>query len=172
LRWSTEIKFRQAREVLEEAKQIPDPKVQAGYRHISSANLNGLVAALSIPLPVFDNNSGAVQEAFNRRKQAEQQRRQIEISLRSQFEELYQTLLVLNTDIDQSNKIIIPQAEKAFRIINDGYLSGKFRFLDVLDAQRTLYETRKNLITSLTEYNIRVAELERLIGRSIAGITN
>ncbi len=40
-----------------------------------------LVANLSIPIPVFNTNKGAVQEAYNRRKKAEEQRRQIEIAI-------------------------------------------------------------------------------------------
>ena len=172
LRWSTEIEFRQAMEALEEAKKIPDPTIRAGYRHISGPNLSAFVANLSIPIPIFDNNKGAVQEARIRQRQAAELRRQTQIKISKNLKELYQSLLVLYTDIDTSTKIIIPEAEKAYQIINDGYLAGKFRFLDVLDAQRTLYETRKNLIASLTEYNIRVAEIERLIGRSLAGITN
>jgi len=172
MRWDTEIEFRQVMETLEEAKQIPDPSIQAGYRYISGPDLNAFVAGLSIPLPVSDNNEGAVQEAYIRRKQAEEQRKQTEVLLNTHFEDLYQNLLVLHTEIDQSNKIIIPEAEKAYRIIQDGYLTGKFRFLDVLDAQRTLFETRKNLIASLTEYNMRVADLERLIGRPLSSVDN
>jgi cobalt-zinc-cadmium efflux system outer membrane protein len=171
-RWATEADFRQAIERLEEAKQIPDPTIQAGYRHMSGPNLNSFVAGLSVPIPIFDNNSGAVQEAHIRRKQAEEQQRQAQIRMEAYFEELFQDLQILYTDIDNSRKIIIPEAEKAYQTINEGYISGKFRFLDVLDAQKTLYELRKNLITSLTEYHIRAAELERLIGRSLARAAN
>ena len=58
------------------------------------------------------------------------------------------------------------------RIINNGYLLGKFRFLDVLESQKTLFRARKNLITSLLEYNILIADIERLIGRPLATISN
>jgi cobalt-zinc-cadmium efflux system outer membrane protein len=172
VRWVTEIEMRQAVEELERAKQIPDPLIQAGYRHLSEVNSNAFVANLSVPIPIFNTNKGAVQEAYNRLKKAEEQQRQTEIAISTNFIELYQNLQILYTNIENSNKTIIPEAEKAYQVINDGYLSGKFRFLDVLDAQRTLYETRKNLIASLTEYNIRVAEIERLIGRSLASVTN
>jgi cobalt-zinc-cadmium efflux system outer membrane protein len=171
VRWATEIEVRQAIEALEEAKQIPDPTIQAGYRHLTEPNLNAFVANLSIPIPIFDNNKGAVQEAYNRRKQAEEQRRQMEILISTNLIELYQNLLALYTDIESSNNTIIPEAEEAYQIINEGYLSGKFSFLDVLQSQKTLYEARKNLITSLIEYNIRVAEMERLIGRPLATVT-
>jgi len=84
--------------------------------------------------------------------------------------ELYQNLLVLSTDIDNSNRTIIPEAENAYKIINDGYLFGKFTFLDVLVSQRTLFEARKNLITLLIDYHTGVAEIERLIGRPLTTV--
>jgi cobalt-zinc-cadmium efflux system outer membrane protein len=170
IRWATEIEMRQAIESLEEAKQIPDPTIKAGYRHITQPNLNAFVVNLSIPIPLFDTNKGSVQEAINHRKKAEEQRRQIEIGITTNLLELYQNLLVLYSEIDNANETIIPEAEKAYQIINNGYLLGKFRFLDVLESQRTLFEARKNLIISLVDYRINVAEMEKLIGRPLATV--
>jgi cobalt-zinc-cadmium efflux system outer membrane protein len=171
VRWTTEIELRQAIESLEEAKQIPDPTIQAGYKYLSEPSINAFIVNLSIPIPVFDNNKGAVQEAFNRRKKAEEQRKYTEIILGTYLIELYQNLAILYAEIDNSTKIIIPEAEKAYQIINDGYLLGKFRFLDVLQSQKTLFESRKNLISSLMAYHLRVADMERLIGRPLASVT-
>jgi cobalt-zinc-cadmium efflux system outer membrane protein len=172
VRWATEIEMRQAIESLEAAKQIPDPTIQAGYRHLIQPNVNAFVANLSIPIPIFNNNEGAVQEAFNRRKKAEEQRRYAEIFVATNLIGSYQRLLYLNFKIYNANNIIIPEAGKANRIINDGYLLGKFSFLDVLESQKTLFKARKNLITSLLEYNILVADIERLIGRPLATVSN
>jgi len=159
VRWSTEIEMRQAIESLEEAKQIPDPLIKAGYRYLTEPNLNAFIVNLSIPIPVFDNNKGAVQEAYNRRKKAEELRKFTEINLGTILIELYQNLAALDSEIENSNKIIIPEAEKANKIINNGYLLGKFSFLDVLQSQKTLFEARKNLILSL-------------IGKSLANVSN
>ncbi len=172
VRWATEIEMRQAIESLEEAKQIPDPTIQAGYKHLTAPNINAFVVNLSIPIPIFNNNKGAIQEAVNRRMKAEEQRRQTEIAINTNLIELHQNLLVLYFEIDNTNKTIIPEAEKANRIINDGYLSGKFSFLDVLQSQKTLFKARKNLITSLIGYHLRVADMERLIGRPLATVTH
>jgi len=172
VRWSTEIEMRQAIESLEEAKQIPDPTIQAGYRHLTVPNINAFVVNLSVPIPVFDNNKGAVQEAYNRRIKAEEQSKFTEIYFRTNLIELYQNLAALYSEIDNSNKSILPEAENAYEIINEGYLLGKFSFLDVLQSQKTLFETRKNLILSLVEYNIQIASIERLIGRPLTTVSN
>jgi cobalt-zinc-cadmium efflux system outer membrane protein len=170
IRWVTELELSKSIISLEESKQVPDPTIQAGYRHLSEIDLNAFVATFSIPIPIFDNNTGAVQEAYNRRKKVEEQRRQTEVKVNTILVELYQNIDILSTEIDHSKNTIIPEAEKAFKIINDGYLFGKFSFLDVLASQRTLFEARKTLITLLIDYNIRIAEMERLIGRKISAV--
>ena len=171
VRWTTEIEMRRAIESLEEAKQIPDPTIQAGYKYLSEPSISAFIVNLSIPIPIFDNNKGAVQEAYNRRKKAEEQYKNTEIVLGTYLIELYQNLAILYAEIDNASKTIIPEAEKAYQIINNGYLLGKFRFLDVLQSQRTLFEARKNLISSLMAYHLRVADMERLIGRPLAAVS-
>ena len=163
--------MRRAIESLEEAKQIPDPTIQAGYKYLSEPSISAFIVNLSIPIPIFDNNKGAVQEAYNRRKKAEEQYKNTEIVLGTYLIELYQNLAILYAEIDNASKTIIPEAEKAYQIINNGYLLGKFRFLDVLQSQRTLFEARKNLISSLMAYHLRVADMERLIGRPLAAVS-
>ena len=39
-------------------------------------------------------------------------------------------------------RTVLPAAEEAFGYAREGYREGKFSFLEVLDAQRTLFETR------------------------------
>ena len=168
VRWATEIEMRHAIELLEESKRIPDPTIKAGYRHLTEPNINAFVVNLSVPIPIFNNNKGAVQEAFNRRKKAEEQRKFTEITIGTNLIELYQNLLVLYSEIDNANKTIIPEAKKAYRIINEGYLSGKFSFLDVLDAQRTLFEARSRYLSSLASYHQLLADLERLVGQKLS----
>ena len=48
-----------------------------------------------------------------------------------------------------------------------GYNEGKFSFLDVIDAQRTLFDARSILLDSVAEYALARVDLERLIGRGM-----
>ena len=61
----------------------------------------------------------------------------------------------------------IPEAQNAFEIIKDGNLVGRFTILDVLDSQRTLFELQSEYLRTLSNYNIQLARLERLIGQNI-----
>ena len=59
---------------------------------------------------------------------------------------------------------VVPAAESAFAATETGYTEGKFGFLDVLDAQRALFEARSLLLGSREEYALTLTELQRLIG--------
>ena len=54
-------------------------------------------------------------------------------------------------------------ASEAARIARIGYREGKFGQLDLLDAERTLSETRTAAIDALATYHDAKARLERLV---------
>jgi len=59
---------------------------------------------------------------------------------------------------------ILPQAEKALDQTREGYQVGKFEYLDLLDAQRTLAEARIGHAAAVAELNEAAATLEELGG--------
>ena len=62
---------------------------------------------------------------------------------------------------------VLPQAQRAFDAARRGYEEGKFDYLYVLDAQRTFFETRAQLIDSVEAYHTARADAERLSGRGL-----
>ena len=59
---------------------------------------------------------------------------------------------------------IIPQAQAVSDGAADAYAKGLFRYLEVLDAQRTLFELRGQHLQALVAYHAAAADLERLTG--------
>ena len=57
-----------------------------------------------------------------------------------------------------------PGAGSAYDAATKGYQLGRFGILDVLDAQRTLFQARAQYVRALSEYHRGAAELERLAG--------
>jgi outer membrane protein, heavy metal efflux system len=66
---------------------------------------------------------------------------------------------------------VLPGAQSAFEAFSEGYRQGKFGFLDVLDAQRTLFEARGRYLEALTAYHRAVADMKRLIGEPLEAVT-
>ncbi len=58
---------------------------------------------------------------------------------------------------------ILPGAESAFDAANKGYQLGKFGFLEVLDAQRTLFQNQALYLQAIAAYQRLIADLERLV---------
>ena len=62
---------------------------------------------------------------------------------------------------------LLPQAEAALKVAESGYRTEKTSFLDLLDAQRSLLDFRLEYYQYLAEYQSRLAELERAVGRGL-----
>jgi cobalt-zinc-cadmium efflux system outer membrane protein len=124
----------------------------------------------SIPLPIYDRNQGALQEAKIRFDQKKSKLRSDRNNLISDFNTTYNNLISLSEALKKMNNESIPYAQNAFEIIRDGNLVGRFTILDVLDTQRTLFELQSEYLRTLGNYNIQIVLLERLIGQNIESI--
>ncbi len=169
-RFATEMEQRQAVIALEDALRIPDPTVSGGLRRLNESDDNAFVVGLSIPLPLSDRNQGARQEARIRFAQTLREKHAIEVQLNAALSEAYNNLISNFNEATTLKERILPEAENAYRVIKEGYLQGRFDFLDVLDAQRTLFEARGQYLRTLTDFHRFVAKVERLIAMEINAV--
>jgi len=58
----------------------------------------------------------------------------------------------------------LPGAQSAFDAASQGFALGKFNFLDVLDAQRTLFQSKSHYLSALAESHRASVDIERLVG--------
>jgi cobalt-zinc-cadmium efflux system outer membrane protein len=64
---------------------------------------------------------------------------------------------------------VLPAAQLAFAAGEKGYQEGKFGFLEVLDAQRTLFDAKSQYVEAAAQYQKFKTLLERLIGQELGG---
>jgi cobalt-zinc-cadmium efflux system outer membrane protein len=152
---------------LEDALRIPDPTIRGGVKRLNEIDDNAFVVGLSIPIPLTDRNQGSRQEARFRLAQTQNQQRATKVALNVALTQTYQDLQSTENEIISLRKQILPESENAYRVINEGYLQGRFDFLDVLDAQRTLFESRGQYLSALTDFHQTVIEIERLVSQEI-----
>lgn len=163
-RWMTEIARRQAGVEAERAKAVPDVTLSAGVTRFSQFDDRAYMVGISIPIPVFDRNRGGILEANRRLDKATDERRAVEARLLTELAQAYQRLAAIDQEIDTLRTTLLPGAQSAYEAATKGYQLGKFGFLDVLDAQRTLFQTRSQHLRALADYQRSVAEIERQIG--------
>lgn len=169
-RWAIEMQQRRAVVELAEAQKIPDPAIGGGFRRLAESEDNAFVLGLAIPLPIFNRNQGAVTEARLRASKAELERQATELRVATSVAESYRALSTAFNEAAALQTSVLPEAQKAFDTISEGYKQGKFGFLDVLDAQRTLFASRGQYLQALTDFHKAEADLERLIGQSLDSI--
>jgi len=62
---------------------------------------------------------------------------------------------------------LLPQAELSFKSALAGYETGKVDFMTLLEAQKQIRQARQNLIKAEGEAQIRLAEIEKLLGEEL-----
>jgi len=149
---------------LEKSFRIPDLTVAAGPRRFSGTGDTAWVAGFSLPLPIFDTKKGAQRaaefELERTRRQNQAARVEIETGLVSVVQRL-DSAVEIATSLEAE---VVPAATSALDAVEIGYSEGKFGFLDVIDAQRTLFDARSILLDSIAEYALARVDLERLVG--------
>ena len=163
-RWGSELEERRAAVALEEAGRIPDVTVGAAGRHFSDNGDNALVFDLSVPLPVFDRNQGAIAEARHRLEKARAEREAAALAVRAAVAGAYAELAAAHDEAVRLRDDVIPEARRAFDGARAAYRQGAFRVVDVLDAQRALFELRTDYIAALETFHVQAAEVGRLTG--------
>lgn len=163
-RWSSEIARRQSGVDTEKAKAVPDVTVTAGVARFSQFDDRAYTIGISVPLPLFDRNRGGILEASRRLDKAADEQRAVEGRVLTDLARAYQRLAAIEQEIRTLRTILLPGAQSAFDAATKGYQLGKFGFLDVLDAQRTLFQTRTQNLRALADYQRGVSEIERLVG--------
>jgi cobalt-zinc-cadmium efflux system outer membrane protein len=163
---------RQSAVTLEEANRVPDPTLGGGVRYFNESNNQAFLVDVSLPLPVFDRNQGNILEARYQLAKAEAERRAAAVSVRTALAETHAELATAFTEASTLRDEALPGAQSAFDATREGYRQGKFQFLEVLDAQRTLFEVRGQYIEALATYHQAAAALERLLGEPLSTLTH
>lgn len=151
---------------LERARRVQDPTVSVGVKRAREVGRNQVVLGLSIPLPLFDRNAGNQLQALRKVDQAEQKLQEQRLQLQAQVFSARQQWLSSHRQLGLLKSQIIPTAQSAYDVAVRGFTLGKFNFLDVLDAQRTLFESQRQLLDQLMASHKAHAEINRLLGTS------
>lgn len=152
---------------LQHANAVPDVNVQGGIRRLEGTNGTDFVAGVSIPLPIFNRNQGAIARANAEYAQAEAEAQQVRLQLVAALDAAERRLATAWRAARILKREVVPEAQQAASFAGSGYQSGKFGLLEVLDAQRALSEAKAQLNDALREVHVRRAEVNRLLGSEL-----
>lgn len=161
-----EIARRDALARVETSRRTPDVTLSLGVKRDEELGLNQAVIGVAMPLPFFDSNKGNVLEALRRADQARDELTAAETRLDGELMHAWQRLANARQEAQALRDDILPGAQRAYDAAGKGFEFGKFAFLDVLDAQRTLLEARARYLRTLLESHLAAADITRLTART------
>lgn len=147
---------------LARSQRLPDITVGPGLRRLEATNDTAAVFSVSIPIPLFNSGRSAIDQATAERSRSEAQRRMTALDVEQAITDARAEADNAATAARNANGPALAAAHEAARIARIGYREGKFGQLDLLDAERTLAETKLAAIDALAAYHNAKARLERL----------
>jgi cobalt-zinc-cadmium efflux system outer membrane protein len=147
---------------LARANRVPDLNIGPAVRRLEATHDTAAVFSVSIPIPLFNNGKAAVAQASAERTRVEARRRMTALDVEQAIAEAQAEAANAETTARAAVGPALAAAQEAARIVRIGYREGKFGQLDLLDAERTLADTRIAAIDALANFQNARARLERL----------
>lgn len=158
-----EVEAAEAAARLARAERVPDITATAGFKR-QSDDRRGAFLGLSVPLPVFDRNGGAVQAADAGVRAARERlalvRRQLENDVR-RAADAYETLLRRAQLLGPG---VVAEAADLLEIARVAYDAGEMDLVELLDAAEALHEARTAEARLRADLWIAYFDLERALG--------
>jgi cobalt-zinc-cadmium efflux system outer membrane protein len=159
---------RDAELLIARLKPIPDLTLGVAWRNLRVSNDNAVRLGASIPIPVWDQNLGAIAEAQESRAKVEAERATAKAALVLTLGRAYETLVGAGREIELLRNSILPNARKAVEGTESGYNQGRFTLLELLDVEGVQYEAALREIEVLVSFHKSVATIESLTGAPLA----
>ena len=163
-RWAAEMAQREATLVVERSKRVVDVTVIGGYRRYPQVESNAFVVGASIPLPLFDRNRGGIEGARSLVAKGHEEQRAAHARVAAVLADAYAAMASAHDEVTALRSAVLPGSQQTFDAVSEGYRLGRFGYLDVLDAQRTLIGAGSQYLRALSDYHKAVTHVERLIG--------
>lgn len=168
-RLAAEAERQRALAELERSRPMPGPVLSLGVQRDEALGRNQAIVGVAVPLPVFDRNDDALVAALARADQAQDAVLAARMRLASEALQAAERLDAARDEATLLAEDALPGAEWALAAATRGFEQGKFDFLLVLDAQRTLFQVRMQYLDALARAHRARSELDAVIGDPAGG---
>jgi outer membrane protein, heavy metal efflux system len=152
-----------ARRKLAEASAKPDLQVSLGVRRLEALDDQGLVMSVSVPLGTRQRAGLSVAEADAELAALDARREADRIERHQMLFETYQELLHARTEYEALRTKMLPKAEQALAFTRRGFEAGRFSFVSVAQAQKTLFDLRRRSVDAAARYHMLLIEVQGLV---------
>lgn len=138
-----------------------NPAVGLGVRHMQDTGDVGLVAGVSMTLPLFDRNRGNISAAKADLRAAEANFASVAASARVRARNAITNVDAAGARVTALEKSAVPEAAEALRLAQLSYAEGRATLLELLDAQNAYRDMQSALVEARLAQALATAELGR-----------
>jgi cobalt-zinc-cadmium efflux system outer membrane protein len=154
------------------AGRVPDVNVQGSVQYDDAARDTIAGVQISVPLPVFDRNQGAIAAACGELAAAQAGLDEQQLALENQLAAVLRDYLTARARVTKYAEVILPAARESRDMINGAYEQGELDYLQLLSAQRTYTEKHLAYLQDLATAWKTWAVLEGLLAGRLDGGTD
>ncbi|MCZ6632374.1 MAG: TolC family protein [bacterium] len=122
---------------------------------------------LEVPLWAMFRQRGEIAEAGAEVAKAASEEAAVRFQVHLDVEVAFRTVKAAEDQVDLFRDRVLPVAEQAYDIASRSYREGKASYLDLLEARRTLTESRIEYAEALFHYRVSLTRLEQAVGGSL-----
>ena len=152
------------RVTVERTRATPDVTVSLGVRRIGGQNANTMVAGVAVPLPLFNNNSGAIATATAELAAADARLNAVRLNAEADWRAASSQALAADRRLGAAAEAETA-ADEAYRLARVGYDAGRTPLVELLAARRSLTEAQMRGLDARMARIRAEATLARLTGR-------
>ena len=149
---------------VERTRATPDITVSLGFRRIAGENANTVVAGVAVPLPLFNNNSGAIATASAELAAADARLNAARLNAEADWRVASSQALAADRRLTATAEAEAA-ANEAYRLGRIGYDAGRTPLVELLAARRNLTEAQMRGLDARVARIRAEASLARLMGR-------
>ena len=116
--------------------------------------------AVTMPLPIFNRNQGAIRRAQQELTAAQRALDQLELDIQNRLAPTFERLANARNQVERYRTLILPAAEESLQLTRTMYEAGEANYLGLLTAQRTFSQTSWNYLDAVLALRVAKAEIE------------
>lgn len=118
---------------------------------------------VSVPVPIFDRNQGAIMRAEREVVAARQAMTQLELDLQQRLAPIYENYANARQQTTRYREAILPQAEESLKLSREMYQAGELNYTALLTVQRTFAFANRDYLETILRLRTAEAEIEGLL---------
>lgn len=145
------------------AQVTPNVTGQLGVGYDAGTDDTFAVVGVTVPLPIRNRNQGNIRSARAEIQAAAAAIERTQLSLDRRLAAAVGRYQVARQRYERLQESVIPDAEETFELSQRAFEAGETDYLQLLTAQRTLFNTRLTMLDALSDAKTALAEIEGLL---------